>query len=35
MTFLSVKFNAYLLNHGSPTCGPPGCIMRPAATFLS
>jgi hypothetical protein len=23
------------LNDGSPNCGPPGCIMRPAAIFVN
>ena len=24
----------FFLGHGSPTRGPPGCILRPATTFV-
>jgi hypothetical protein len=25
----------FVLNHGSPSHGPPDCIMQPAATFVN
>jgi hypothetical protein len=35
MSLPSYTLDLITLKRGSPTQGPPGCIVRPAATFLN